>query len=147
MEAENAFSLCLVRAVDRPADDRHMPRVAPDVLWEMKMADLKKSGLLAFSTGGFPSTAFAQTQLPFRLEAARRSAPLTDTRGDGISSVNALESVGDLNGDGWADLLVTRSTAAEDVTSEVYFGGGRPFAIRAKDSGFTSGGAIEFNFQ
>ena len=42
VEAENAFSLSLVRH----------GRLAPDVLWEMKMQALKKSGLLEMHRGG-----------------------------------------------------------------------------------------------
>ena len=42
VEAENAFSLCLVRH----------NRVAPDVLWELKAQTLKKSGLLTLHRGG-----------------------------------------------------------------------------------------------
>jgi SpoVK/Ycf46/Vps4 family AAA+-type ATPase len=50
-EAENAFALALVRAEARPSPDG-TPRVAPEVLWELKMADLRKSGLLEMHRGG-----------------------------------------------------------------------------------------------
>ena len=54
-EAENAFALGLVRDDDRRdagqrSDDG--ARITPEVLWEMKMADLKKSGLLEMYRGG-----------------------------------------------------------------------------------------------
>ena len=42
VEAENAFSLSLVRH----------GRLAPDVLWELKAQTLKKSGLLTLHRGG-----------------------------------------------------------------------------------------------
>jgi hypothetical protein len=42
MEAENAFSLSLVRH----------SRIAPDVLWELKAQTLKKSGLMSIHLGG-----------------------------------------------------------------------------------------------
>jgi hypothetical protein len=54
-EAENAFSLSLVRSeVGSPGDDHatSRSRIAPAVLWEMKMADLRKSGLLEMHRGG-----------------------------------------------------------------------------------------------
>jgi SpoVK/Ycf46/Vps4 family AAA+-type ATPase len=54
-EAENAFSLSLVRAESRSSADDHAinrPRIDPAVLWEMKMADLRKSGLLEMHRGG-----------------------------------------------------------------------------------------------
>jgi SpoVK/Ycf46/Vps4 family AAA+-type ATPase len=53
-EAENAFALSLVRAEDRRATGEgspDRPRIAPEVLWELMMADLKKSGLLEMYRG------------------------------------------------------------------------------------------------
>jgi len=55
VEAENAFSLSLVRAEGRSSADGRfagVARIAPAVLWEMKMADLRKSGLLEMYRGG-----------------------------------------------------------------------------------------------
>jgi SpoVK/Ycf46/Vps4 family AAA+-type ATPase len=54
-EAENAFALSLVRDEDRRAAGPRPDggaRITPEVLWEMKMADLKKSGLLEMYRGG-----------------------------------------------------------------------------------------------
>jgi SpoVK/Ycf46/Vps4 family AAA+-type ATPase len=54
VEAENAFSLSVVRADDRRAagDALETARITPEVLWELKMADLKKFGLLEMHRGG-----------------------------------------------------------------------------------------------
>jgi SpoVK/Ycf46/Vps4 family AAA+-type ATPase len=54
-EAENAVALALVRAEARPSTagrPEGTARVSPEVLWELKMADLKKSGLLEMHRGG-----------------------------------------------------------------------------------------------
>jgi SpoVK/Ycf46/Vps4 family AAA+-type ATPase len=54
-EAENAFALSLVRAEGRPPSAGRpdgSARVTPEVLWELKMADLRKSGLLEMHRGG-----------------------------------------------------------------------------------------------
>ena len=102
----------------------------------------KAAGILAFSTGSVPSFAFAQAQYPFALGSRLKRVPhMADP-----SSESGLQSIGDFNGDGWNDLLVTRTTAAEDVTSEVVLGNGNWLEVRAPGHGFTSGGPLHFGF-
>jgi SpoVK/Ycf46/Vps4 family AAA+-type ATPase len=87
-EAENAFSLGLVRDEDRrPAaerpEGRGASRVTPDVLWEMKMADLKKSGLLEMYRGGdtFADLGGLENLKRFCLQALRSPSRRARARG------------------------------------------------------------------
>jgi hypothetical protein len=112
----------------------------------------RRTGILVRSTDFTNDFAFSQESFPFPLR------PRTGVKPNFPSdfSETALESSGDFNGDGWNDLLVTRTTAAEDVVSEVYLGGAKPFTLHppsdASDTsdplsgGFMSGGAARFPF-
>jgi SpoVK/Ycf46/Vps4 family AAA+-type ATPase len=87
-EAENAFSLSLVRAEDRRAAGHQVPgttgaRITPEVLWEMKMADLKKSGLLEMYRGGetFADLGGLDNLKRFCLQALRSSSRRARARG------------------------------------------------------------------
>lgn len=87
-EAENAFALSLVRAEDRrAADDRPGgdpgARVTPDVLWDLKMADLKKSGLLEMYRGGetFADLGGLENLKRFCLQALRSPSRRARPRG------------------------------------------------------------------
>lgn len=80
-EAENAFSLGLVRAEGRPAGGSS--RVTPEVLWEMKTADLKKSGLLEMYRGGetFADLGGLENLKTFCLQALRSNSRRAKPRG------------------------------------------------------------------
>ena len=87
-EAENAFALSLVRAEDRraagnQAGDDTSARITPDVLWGLKMADLKKSGLLEMYRGGetFADLGGLENLKGFCLSALRSTSRRARARG------------------------------------------------------------------
>jgi ATPase family associated with various cellular activities (AAA) len=85
-EAENAFALSLVRAEGRtPAAGRPggLARVTPEVLWELKMADLRKSGLLEMHRGGdsFADLGGMENLKRFCLRALRSPSRRAKARG------------------------------------------------------------------
>jgi SpoVK/Ycf46/Vps4 family AAA+-type ATPase len=85
-EAENAFALSLVRAENcRAARQRSedQPRITPEVLWELKMADLKKSGLLEMYRGGetFADLGGLENLKRFCLQALRSPSRRARPRG------------------------------------------------------------------
>jgi SpoVK/Ycf46/Vps4 family AAA+-type ATPase len=87
-EAENAFALSLVRAEDRRAAGNQTgsdagARVTPDVLWEMKMADLRKSGLLEMYRGDetFADLGGLENLKRFCLQALRSPSRRARARG------------------------------------------------------------------
>ncbi|HKO47438.1 MAG TPA: hypothetical protein VJV79_06930 [Polyangiaceae bacterium] len=112
----------------------------------------RNTGILVRSTDFTNDFAFSQESFPFSLRPRTGIKP----RLPSDLSETALQSSGDFNGDGWNDLLVTRATAAEEVVSEVYLGGAKPFTLRLSrdesdtsdplSGGFISGGPARFPF-
>ena len=110
------------------------------------------TGILVRSTDLRNDFGFAQESFPFALRPRSSVKPKLPSD---LSEVS-LQSIGDFNGDGFDDLLVTRASAGEDVVSEVYLGGAEPFTMHPPSSpsdvadplsgGFMSGGPARSPF-
>jgi hypothetical protein len=111
----------------------------------------RRTGILVRSTDLANDFAFVQELFPFQLHPRSGFIPLIKSD---FSEVG-ITSIGDFNGDGWNDLLVTRSTDSQTIASEVYLGGAKPFALQRPTNpsdedplsgGFMSGGPPRFPF-